>query len=322
MSLANTSFAGKSTDSLEAPDIYGVKETSVINKKIVEVSEQVGETAKKVRAGLNEQIEFANDVVKESTETISEMIGTGSRYVNRLSDELQESILDRIGVGNDVLNFTQIGGDENCLRNIIGDSAAIQAIFGALGELIGDTSAFVTSNINGSIAAISTLLKESIMLGIGGCVISTLKSGIKVDEVFKGVLEDNIRNTAIAGDIDSLKSMMDELGPEAIRGRLLNPGREILAGYKLPGGYTPSGQAAESSKVTELLDNIKEGWSSVVVNDKYVKDTAVFEDMSDDGLMLFLDNEEFMVPVSLRDRYKNTSTIDLLESSYPNAVLT
>lgn len=322
MSLANTSFAGKSTDSLEAPDIYGVKETVAVNKKVTSGIEAITETVKKVRTGLNERIELAAPQIKETTLSISESIGTGSRFVNRLSDDLQESILDRMGVGEDTLNFAAIGEDENCLRNIIGNSAAIQSIFGALGELIGDTSAFVTSSVDGSIAAISELLRESILLGVGSCVINTLKSGIKVDEVFKGVLEDNIRNTAMAGDINSLQNIMDELGPEAVRGKISNPGRSVLSGYRLPSDYTPSGQDIEYNKVAGLLDTIKEGWSSSVINDKYVKDTSVFKDISDDGLTLFLDNEEFMVPISLRNRFSDVSTMDLLESSYPNAVLT
>lgn len=322
MSLANTSFAGKAIDSLEAPDIYGVKATKAINESVNVLTGTAKKAATKLREGTNEVITFAGDVKTKATDNVKDVLGEGGRFVSRLDDSIQSNILDRMGLGDDVLNFVNIGNDPNCIQSIIGNHGLIRGIFGALGELVGDTSAFFTSNIDGARSALGELLNNSILLGIGGCVIQTMKNKVGVKDVLHGVLEDNVRNSSLAGDIYSLELMVDELGPERVRGQLRNPGRDIMSGFRLPSTYRPSHSQYETTRLTNVLGTVKDGWDSAVVQGKRVQDLSVFKDMSDDSFRLLKDNPEFSTSIGLRDQFPVMTTDDLMMSSYPNAVLT
>ncbi len=322
MSLAKTSFAGKAIDSLEAPDIYGIKETKAINETVNALSDTAAKAATKLRTTGDEVITFAKDTKKKVSTSVKDVIGEGGRFVGRLDESIQSNIVDRMGLGEDSLNFVNIGNDPNCIQSLIGNHALIRGVFGALGELVGDTTAFLTSSIDGTRSALGELLNNSILMGIGACVIKTMRDKVTVDEVFKGVLEDNVRNSALAGDIYSLELMVEELGPERVRGQLRNVGSDVISGYRLPSLYVPSHSQYETTRLNALLDDVKDGWDSSVVGDKRVQDLGVFRDMSDDSFALLKDNPEFATPVGLRDQYPIYSTTDLLATTYPNAVLT
>lgn len=314
-------------DTMVAVDGYGKTTESVLSNmkntilgKLSDTKNYLLNTSISDLGSLNDMLKQASQVKEDVTAYTSQLsneIGQNISTVRGISDELINSATSTLQTINNTVDntFSDINGavyQINSASDILGVNNFISSVQTLLNTAEGTLN---TLEDRLSMTALkSSILQQASYLGLSNVITSVYQSD-KGNPTLTATLGDSLPSALASGNLELIKSMVDNLGGVYILQKAPDAIQQILQNYRFGKVVSPNDYGTYTTSLISVLNQIDPNW-----NKSEFKPTGhqleIFRSVSANAKTLFNTVPEYAYQIAVVTHYSQNDILTLAKQQY------
>lgn len=324
--LANAIVSSGAKDELMTDDVYGKKNSDVINKlsgllKGGDLSSLglgngktsiVGDLMKMVKTDGGK---LSLDTKGWTDRLVAEM-GTGSGSFAGLTDGLKGSLTSSLSITPATYDkiLLSVGDAYSAYKS--GDLTSAKGVFNLMGKICGDSQFFQAVDLGAQSNLFTSLVDQAIRLGVPDAIDKLIEKS-RDRSVTDTALLNNIDTALRAGDVRTVNLIASTMGDGRVRAQVPQAARVLLANWRIPAKKKENDYPALWAELKATLDRIHPGWETVDRNGVAVTDLTVFSLASEDVRKVASTDAAMRVMSTIAGAYESRNLMETALQQYP-----
>lgn len=315
-------------DSLVAVDGYGKTTQGVLSTmtntilgKLSDAKNFLLNTKIADLGSLNDALATASQVKSDAMDLANQLsseIGQSISTVKGISDDVINSATDTLRTINDTVDstFNEINGTLSTTINAASDITNTNNFLSSINTLLNDAE-LTFNNLQDKLsltALKSSILQQAAYLGLSN-VIDRVYQSDPGNTILTGSLGDSLESALTSGNLELIKTMVNNLGGVYVLQRSPDAVQTILQNYRFTSVVSANDYVAMANDLIAVLNTIDPNWNkSASVNVGHRLN--VFRSISANAKTILMTLQDYRYQITVVQQYPDTDILSLAKSNY------